>query len=76
MSAQPHPKAAPQPGDALTNIFALLRATTGVDFSRYKLNTIERRLQRRLLLGNLQQLDDYVIYLQAHPAEVKALFGV
>ncbi|MBW4662387.1 MAG: PAS domain-containing protein [Drouetiella hepatica Uher 2000/2452] len=69
------PEAAPQPGDALTNIFALLRATTGVDFSRYKLSTIERRMQRRMLLCKLEQLDDYMTYLQEHPAEVKALYA-
>ena len=67
-------EAVPQPGDALTNIFALLRSTTGVDFSRYKINTIERRMQRRMLLYKLEQLDDYVTYLQEHPAEVKALY--
>ncbi len=66
---------APQPGEALTHIFALLRASTGVDFSRYKLNTIERRMQRRMLLYKLEQLDDYATYLQAHPAEVKALYA-
>ncbi|HEY9619448.1 MAG TPA: chemotaxis protein CheB [Crinalium sp.] len=64
----------PQPADALTIIFALLRSHTGVDFSRYKLNTINRRIQRRMLLYKLEQLEDYVAYLQAHPAEVKALY--
>ncbi|MBD1999781.1 PAS domain-containing protein [Leptolyngbya sp. FACHB-541] len=64
----------PQPADALATIFALLRSHTGVDFSRYKPNTINRRIQRRMLLYKLEQLEDYVAYLQAHPAEVKALY--
>ncbi|HEY9662041.1 MAG TPA: CheR family methyltransferase, partial [Allocoleopsis sp.] len=64
----------PQPADALATIFALLRSTTGVDFSRYKPNTINRRIQRRMLLYKLEQLEDYIAYLQAHPAEVKALY--
>jgi two-component system, chemotaxis family, CheB/CheR fusion protein len=65
----------PQPGDALTTIFALLRSSTGVDFSRYKPNTINRRIQRRMLLYKLNQLEDYATYLEAHPAEVKALYA-
>ncbi|HEY9826867.1 MAG TPA: chemotaxis protein CheB [Stenomitos sp.] len=64
----------PQPADALMTIFALLRSNTGVDFSCYKTNTIGRRIQRRMLLYKLENLADYVTYLQAHPAEVKALY--
>ena len=64
----------PQSTDALVTIFALLRSQTGVDFSRYKPNTIERRMQRRMLLYKMEHLDDYVTYLQVHPAEVKALY--
>jgi two-component system CheB/CheR fusion protein len=67
-------EASPEPADALVTIFALLRAMTGVDFSRYKPNTINRRIQRRMLLYKLEQLEDYAAHLQAHPAEVKALY--
>jgi len=63
-----------EPRDALVTIFALLRATTGVDFSRYKSSTLNRRIRRRMLLYKLEQLEDYAAYLQAHPAEVKALY--
>ncbi len=61
------------PGDLVT-IFSLLRSSTGVDFSHYKPKTLDRRIQRRMLLCKLEQLADYVRYLQAHPAEVKALY--
>lgn len=64
----------PEAQDALTTIFALLRLNSGVDFSRYKPTTIDRRIQRRMLLYKLEQLGDYANYLQAHPAEVKALY--
>ncbi|MBD1867232.1 PAS domain-containing protein [Cyanobacteria bacterium FACHB-471] len=78
MLACPRPpiltEASSQPIDALATIFALLRSNTGVDFSRYKPNTIDRRIQRRMLLYKLENLADYVAYLQAHPAEVKALY--
>jgi two-component system, chemotaxis family, CheB/CheR fusion protein len=59
--------------DALATIFSLLKSTTGVDFSHYKPKTLDRRIQRRMLLCKLEQLTDYAAYLQAHPAEVKAL---
>jgi two-component system CheB/CheR fusion protein len=75
--ASPRPlltETAPAPDAALAMIFGLLRATTGVDFSHYKPKTLERRLQRRLLLYQLDQLEDYAAYLQTHPAEVKALY--
>ncbi|MEP0874014.1 ATP-binding protein [Trichocoleus desertorum AS-A10] len=64
----------PQPADALATIFALLQSKTGVDFSRYKANTVDRRIQRRMLLYKLERLEDYVTYLQVHPAEIKALY--
>ena len=60
--------------EALGTIFALLRSTTGVDFSQYKSATVGRRVQRRMLLYKLEQLEDYAQYLQEHPAEVKALY--
>ena len=63
-----------KPGEALATIFALLRSTTGVDFSHYKPNTLDRRIQRRMLLYKLEHLEDYAAYLQTHPVEVKALY--
>jgi two-component system CheB/CheR fusion protein len=63
-----------QSGDALTTIFALLRSHTGVDFSRYKPNTINRRIQRRMLLYKLENLEEYIAHLQTYPAEVTALY--
>lgn len=64
----------PEPGDALARIFALLRTTTGVDFTRYKPNTLNRRMQRRMVLYQIESLEDYAEYLQAHPEEVQALY--
>ncbi len=61
------------PTEALATIFGLLRSTTGVDFGSYKPKTLNRRIQRRMLLLKLEQLADYATYLQTHPAEVKAL---
>lgn len=60
--------------DAITTIFHLLRKATGVDFTHYKLTTLNRRIERRMLLYQLEQLEDYVRYLQSNPAEVTALY--
>ncbi|WOD37348.1 CheR family methyltransferase [Nodosilinea sp. E11] len=67
-------KEMPTAGDALKTIFALLRTTTGVDFTLYKSATIDRRMQRRMLLYKLETLEDYARHLQEHPAEVQALY--
>ncbi|NEU83459.1 chemotaxis protein CheB [Nostoc sp. UIC 10630] len=64
----------PELGDTLTTIFMLLRSQTGVDFSHYKPNTLDRRIQRRMLLYKLERLEDYAQYLQENPSEVKALY--
>ena len=58
----------------LREIFVLLNARTGHDFSQYKPNTISRRVQRRMAVRNLPQLQDYLRCLNETPAEVDALF--
>jgi two-component system, chemotaxis family, CheB/CheR fusion protein len=55
-------------------VLGLLRAATGVDFTRYKPTTIQRRLQRRMVLHKLDGLGDYVKYLEANPTELQALY--
>ena len=60
--------------NSLQKIFVLLRTQTGHDFSQYKLNTIHRRIERRLAVNQINTLDTYVKYLQQNPTEVHALF--
>lgn len=60
--------------DLLKKIFVLLRDQTGHDFSQYKKNTINRRLERRMALHQLSELVEYVRFLQQTPGEVKAIF--
>ncbi len=57
----------------LEKLFVLLRASTGVDYSEYKIPTIKRRLARRLALLKTDSLKDYIKYLQTNPDEIKAL---
>jgi two-component system CheB/CheR fusion protein len=60
--------------DALKKIYVLLRAQTGHDFSLYKQNTVNRRVERRMAVHQVRTVDDYVLFLQKNPAEVIALF--
>ena len=58
----------------LPKILMLIRSITGHDFSHYKLNTICRRIERRMALHKVARIADYHRYLQENPPEVKALF--
>lgn len=64
----------PEETDALLKIFQILRAATGVDFTHYKQTTLKRRIQRRMMLYRLDNLEDYLHYLQDKPGEVNALY--
>ncbi|MBE3040800.1 MAG: PAS domain-containing protein, partial [Chloroflexi bacterium] len=65
---------APKGENALKKIFVLLRNQTSNDFSQYKLNTIKRRINRRMAVHQIETMDIYVEYLQQTTAEVEALF--
>jgi two-component system, chemotaxis family, CheB/CheR fusion protein len=60
--------------EAFSTIFNLLKAATGVDFTHYKQTTLKRRIARRMALYKIEQLSNYVHYLQNDPAEVSALY--
>jgi two-component system CheB/CheR fusion protein len=55
-------------------IFNVLRKDIGHDFSQYKSSTINRRLERRMAVHQINKIDEYAKYLQQDPDEVKALF--
>jgi two-component system CheB/CheR fusion protein len=59
---------------ALKKIFILLRAQTGHDFSQYKPSTIHRRIERRMAVHQIDDIDSYVKYMQQSAPEVEALF--
>ncbi|MFZ2658282.1 MAG: chemotaxis protein CheB [Victivallales bacterium] len=64
----------PKTENALKKIFILLRSQTGHDFSQYKSNTIHRRIERRMAVHQIEDIEGYVKYLQQTPPEVEALF--
>jgi two-component system CheB/CheR fusion protein len=59
---------------AMRRINMLLRSKTGNDFSQYKQSTIHRRIERRMGVHNLKDMDAYARYLAENPAEVHILF--
>jgi two-component system CheB/CheR fusion protein len=59
---------------AQNQIFFQLRRATGVDFSRYKQSTVNRRIARRILVTRSENLEKYAALLKNQPGEVELLF--
>ena len=59
--------------EGLERLLAIVRDTTGADFSAYKRTTIERRVARRMALGNFEDMEEYARHLEGRPEEVRAL---
>ncbi len=64
----------PETENELYKIFVLLREETGHDFSEYKLSTINRRIERRMAVNQIEDLEKYVAFLRKNSAEVESLF--
>jgi len=60
--------------NTLKKIFVLLRSRIGHDFSHYKPSTIQRRIERRMAVHQIDSMEGYVKYLQQTPIELEALF--
>ena len=73
-AALPVAKSVPKAENALLKIFALLRNQTGHDFSLYKPSHINRRIERRMAVHQINTVESYVKFLQQNPNEVDALF--
>ena len=56
------------------DLFQILLARSRVDFREYKENTINRRIQRRMVAKGIERYDDYVALCRSSPDEVDALF--
>ena len=69
-----HDLPAAEPSAALDKVFVLLRTHTGNDFSCYKTNTINRRIERRMGVHQFDSLPRYVRFLQENPGEVELLY--
>jgi two-component system CheB/CheR fusion protein len=62
-----------QPVDGIAAIFELLRREYEIDFDYYKPATVQRRIERRLLLGPFN-MEQYVARLQEDPHELNQLY--
>jgi two-component system CheB/CheR fusion protein len=58
----------------LTAILHLLNRAIGVNFSLYKMNTVKRRIVRRMMLYKLPTLADYLHYLKQNAKETQLLY--
>ncbi len=59
----------------LKKIFLLIRNQRGHDFSKYKPSMINRRIERRLAVNQIENMADYIKFLQQTPAEMEILLN-
>lgn len=59
--------------NALREVFTQLRVRTGHDFSNYKRPTMLRRIERRISVRNLPDIQAYAAFLRDNPEESQAL---
>ena len=65
---------APAVKSAQNKILLILRSGTGHDFSLYKQSTIGRRIDRRMTVHGIYDINAYARYLQENPQEGQLLF--
>jgi two-component system CheB/CheR fusion protein len=65
---------AAEPGSSLREVMELLHRARGVDFTQYKISTLQRRVTRRMVLQRIDNLEAYVALLREDPEELEALF--
>lgn len=58
----------------LANILQIVKKAVSVDFSQYKMNTIRRRIIRRMTLLKMELLKDYMVYIRTNPSEITLLY--
>lgn len=59
----------------LKKILILIRNKTGHDFSKYKPSMINRRIARRLAVNQIENMSDYIKFLQQTPSEIDMLIS-
>jgi two-component system CheB/CheR fusion protein len=58
----------------LIEIIHILKKFMDVDFSHYKMNTIKRRIIRRMLIQRMDNLHSYAQFIRKNPDEVNILY--
>ncbi len=62
------------PGHHMDELMTLIAEHSGVDFSLYKQTTLHRRIRRRMVVHQIEKLDDYVRYIKSNPPELDELY--
>ena len=57
----------------LISIFSLIKALTGRDFSGYKSSSINRRIEHRMAINEVERVEDYIRLLRENPTEIENL---
>ncbi|NQV01524.1 MAG: hypothetical protein HQ542_02680 [Bacteroidia bacterium] len=60
--------------ETLPKILIILRNKTGHDFSLYKHNTLQRRIERRMHVNQVDNVSSYIQFLQKSETEASLLF--
>ncbi|MCB1189030.1 MAG: PAS domain-containing protein [Leptospiraceae bacterium] len=60
--------------EGLSRIFSLVREKTKVDFTYYKPNTVIRRIERRMMVNQIENLKDYVLFIINNQKEQTTLY--
>jgi two-component system, chemotaxis family, CheB/CheR fusion protein len=63
-----------RPEDGMLELFQILKKASGVDFTNYKYGTLQRRIQRRMVVHHLEKLKDYVKLLRNNQTEAESLY--
>ncbi len=58
----------------LINIIQIIKDQTGYDFTNYKKNTIVRRISKRIATNQIENLAEYITFLNTNPDEVNSLY--
>ncbi len=75
VAADPEATGSKSEQDAMQTIIGLLQKRTRHDFSQYRSSTLNRRMQRRLVIHGLSKLTEYASLLADNPQEVDLLFN-
>jgi two-component system CheB/CheR fusion protein len=60
--------------DEIDLILSLVRKVSGVDFTQYQSDTLQRRIRRHMVLVKMRDFDEYAAFLRSNIREVEALY--
>ncbi|PLX44810.1 MAG: hypothetical protein C0609_04850 [Deltaproteobacteria bacterium] len=58
----------------IEQVFKIVDKVTGHNFNNYKINTLLRRVERRMAVNGYESMEDYTKFLGANEEEARALF--